>query len=310
MRIKSSFFGLLLVVTGFVPAIAVAQQDDDVRGAFMTTRPKATGKSSTSTSTPTTKPSRRRPKATGTISSAGTSAGTKAGTGSTPTPTKVNVQRLGLGLTLFMRDSNGLAIRTDPTHDFHKGDHVRFLIETNADGYLYLFNTTDNGTPVMLYPDAELDDAGNYFQAHVPFEIPSSVAAEERLRWLTFDEHGGAEKIFFVFTREPLTAVPIEDDLIAYCNERSNKCPWNPEAAVWAQIQKELSEPTQTAKLAGVGDAQTSNEHRAATRGIGLNRDDPEPSLIMLSASTNKNMLVVAVDLVHKAVSMLSDPDE
>jgi len=42
---------------------------------------------------------------------------------------------MGLGLTLFMRDSNGLALRTDPSHEFRKGDHVRFLIETNADGY-------------------------------------------------------------------------------------------------------------------------------------------------------------------------------
>src|SRR6185436_10191720 len=97
MRIKASFFSLLLVVAGFVPAIAVAQQDDDVRGAFMTTRPKATGQSSTSKSTPSAKPSRRRPKASGASSSGATSAGTNSGTSSTTTtPTKVNVQRLGL----------------------------------------------------------------------------------------------------------------------------------------------------------------------------------------------------------------------
>jgi hypothetical protein len=308
MRMKVSFLSLLMVVVGFVPAIAVAQQDDDVRGAFMTTRPKATSKSSGNKSTPTTKPSHRRPKTD--QGSSGATSGANGGAGSSTTPAKVNVQRLGLGLTLFMRDSNGLAIRTDPTHDFHKGDHVRFLIETNTDGYLYLFNTTDNGTPMMLYPDPELDEAGNYFQAHVPFEIPSSIAAEERLRWLTFDEHAGDERLYFVFTREPLKAVPIEDDLISFCRDTSNKCPWNPDADVWAQIQKELSEPTQTAKVAGLGKAQTSTERQAATRGIGLNRDDPEPSLIMLSASTSKNLLVVAVDLVHKSVSMLTEPDE
>lgn len=309
MRMKVSLLSLLIVVAGFVPAIAVAQQDEDVRGAFMTTRPKTTPKSSGNKSTPTTKPSHRRPK-TATGDSSGTmSSGANGSIGST-TSAKVNPQKLGLGLTLFMRDSNGLAIRTDPTHDFHKGDHVRFLIETNSDGYLYLFNTTDNGTPVMLYPDPELDDAGNYFQAHVPFEIPSSVAAEERLRWLTFDEHAGEEKLYFVFTREPLKAVPIEDDLITFCRDGGNKCPWNPDTDVWAQIQKELSEPTQTAKVAGLGNAQTSKERQAATRGIGLNRDDPEPSLIMLSASTSKNMLVVSVDLVHKSLSMLNEPDE
>ena len=162
----------------------------------------------------------------------------------------------------------------------------------------------------MIYPDAELDDAGNYFQAHVPFEIPSSVAAEERLRWLTFDEHPGAEKLYFVFTREPLAAVPIEDDLITYCRENDGKCPWSPGAEVWAQIQKEMNEPVKTATVKGVGRSQTSSEHRAATRGIGLNRDDPEPSLIMLTGSTARNMLVVTMDLVHKSVSMLSDPND
>src|ERR1043166_2388764 len=214
MRMKFSFLSLLIVGALFVPAIALAQQDEDVRGAFMTSRPKASAKDSGTKTTPTARPSRRHPKPSGTSSSGTNGNGAPSSTGNTST--KLNVPRLGLGLTLFMRDSNGLAVRTDPSHDFHKGDHVRFLVETNTDGYLYLFNTTDNGAPVMIYPDAELDEAGNYFQAHVPFEIPSSLASEERLKWLTFDEHGGAEKLYFVFTREPLTAVPIEDDLIAF----------------------------------------------------------------------------------------------
>ena len=301
MKRKIIYLSLLTALAGFGPLQAFAQQDEDVRGAFLTTRPKATGK--TSRTTPTTKPNRRRPKPKPVVSR-------DDGTPNPVNPAKVNVPRMGLGLTLFMRDSNGLAVRTDPAHEFRKGDHVRFLIETNADGYLYVFNTTDGGQPVLIYPDPELDDAGNYFQAHVPFEIPSSVAAEERLRWLTFDEHAGAEKLYFVFTREPISAVPIEDDLISYCRDHDAKCPWHPGAETWAQIQNELNEPVKVARVAGLGTAQTSSEHRAVTRGIGLNRDDPEPSLIMLTASTSKNMLVAAVDLIHKSVSLLSNPND
>src|SRR5882724_2539290 len=297
MKSKTMFLCLALIGFGSVALPAVAQQDDDVRGAFLTTRPQATNKGNK----PAPRASHRRPKpAPGAVTAGGTTSGTS----------RKGLSRMGLGLTLFMRDSNGLAVRTDPTHAFHKGDHVRLLLETNADGYLYIFNTTDGGTPVMIYPDPELDEAGNYIQAHVPFEIPSSVAAEERLRWLTFDEHPGAEKIYFVFTREPLSAVPIEDDLIAYCRDNEGKCPWHPGSEIWAQTQKELNEPVKVAKVAGVGRAQTSGEHRAATRGIGLNRDDPEPSLIMLTASTTKNMLVAAVDLIHKSVSLLQDPND
>jgi hypothetical protein len=297
MRMKTIFLGFLIALAGFVPAIAPAQ-DEDVRGAFMTTRPKATGSASGNKSTSSPRPSRRRPKA-----PAPNPTPPPVGPNPPSTPAKVNLPRIGLGLTLFMRDSNGLSVRTDPSHVFHKGDHVRVLIETNVDGYLYVFNTTDNGQPMMLYPDPDLDEAGNYFQAHVPFEIPSSLAAEERLRWLTFDEHSGAEKVYFVFTREPLGAVPIEDDLITFCRENDRKCPWSPGAEVWAQIQKEMSEGVKSAKSNGLGNAQTASERSAATRGLGLNRDDPEPSLIMLTGSTSKNMLVMTLDLIHKSTA-------
>jgi hypothetical protein len=293
---KLILMSLLLGLAGFGSLQAKAQQDEDVRGAFLTTRPKATAK--TSTATPPTKPRRRRPKPVTPNPTTGLVVKRNDKPGA---PAKVNGPRLGLGLTLFMRDSNGLALRTDPSHEFRKGDHVRFLIETNADGYLYVFNTTDGGQPIMLYPDPQLDEAGNYFQSHVPFEIPSSVAAEERLRWLTFDEHAGAEKLYFVFTREPLAGVPFEDDLISFCRDNEAKCPWHPAAEVWTQIQAELNEPLQVASASRPGSAQTSSEHRAATRGIGLNRDDPEPSLIMLTTSTSKGLLVAAVNLIHRA---------
>jgi hypothetical protein len=217
---------------------------------------------------------------------------------------KTIAQKMGLGLTLFMRDSNGNAIRTDPSHEFQKGDHVRVLLETNVDGYLYIFNTTNDGPPVMIYPDPELDGAGNYLQSHVPFEIPSSVAQEERLRWFTFDQNAGAEKLYFVFTREPLAAVPIEDDLLTFCRDNRGKCPWTPGTEIWSNIQKELAAPIQVAKAARVEGSQTSGEQRAVTRGIGLNRGDPEPSLIMLTASTSKNILVTTLELVHKSAKL------
>ena len=156
-----------------------------------------------------------------------------------------------------MRDSNGLAVRVDPEHVFHKGDRVRVLLETNSDGYLYIFNTTNDGAATMIYPDANLDEAGNYLQAHVPFEIPTSLAAEERLRWFAFDEEAGTERLFFVFTREPLKGIPLEDDLITFC--RDSKCPIQPSDEVWAAVKKDLQEPFKTDKTQQYGKAETSN---------------------------------------------------
>jgi hypothetical protein len=306
MKIKAVFFACLLAL---VPALTIAQQDEDVRGAFMTTRPKATptGGVSGSSSGSTTRPSRRRPQKKVVTETTVTKDPVKP---PVKTPEVVNTARIGLGLTLFMRDSNGLAVRTDPSRQFRKGDRVRFLIETNADGFLYVFNTTDGGKPVMIYPDPEVDEAGNYFQSHVPFEIPSSLAAEERLKWFTFDDNTGAEKLYFVFTREPLAAVPVEDDLITYCRENLGKCPWRPAEDTWAKIQQEVNEPVKIAKADNMGNAQTAPERQAVARGIGLNRDDPEPSLIMLTASTSKNMLVAVVDLIHRSASAMSTEDD
>ncbi len=303
MKIKAVFFACLIAL---VPALTIAQQDEDVRGAFMTTRPKAAPKG---TKAPSSRPSRRRPKPVAPTGGGTTdTGGTKVPV--TKTPEVLNTSRIGLGLTLFMRDSNGLAVRTDPSRQFRKGDHVRFLIETNVDGFLYVFNTTDGGKPIMIYPDPEVDEAGNYFQSHVPFEIPSSLAAEERLKWFTFDDHSGAEKLYFVFTREPLGAVPVEDDLITYCRENTGKCPWRPADDTWAKIQKEVDEPVKVAKSDKLGNAETAPERQAVARGIGLNRDDPEPSLIMLTASTSRNMLVAVVDLIHRSVSAVTTEDE
>lgn len=298
MRTKVVFLSVLIALASLGSMQAYAQQDEDVRGAFLTTRPKTPAK--TDKTRPSSRPSRRRPKTITTNATAGNNVASTSGPSTTASiPRKASPQRLGLGLTLFMRDSNGLATRADPSRTFRKGEHVRVLLETNSDGYLYVFNTTNDGQPVMIYPDAELDEAGNFIQGHVPWEIPSSVAAEERLRWFTFDQNSGTEKLYFVFTREPLPAVPIEDALITYCRENDGKCPFQPATDVWAQIKKELNEPVKTAKAESFGNAQTAAEGQAATRGIGLNRDDPEPSLIMLTASTSRNMLVATLDLIH-----------
>jgi len=151
----------------------------------------------------------------------------------------------------------------------------------------------------MIYPDKDLDEAGNYIKAHVPWEIPSSAGEQERLRWLVFDENPGNERLFFVFTREPLDGVPIEDDLIAFCKKPGETCPWHPSAELWDTIKKHMQEPLATDKSGRYGRVQTEPEQRASTRGLSLAKDDPEPSLIMM-ASSKSPMLVTTLDLIHK----------
>lgn len=320
MRLSVMVFGLVCVCALVIGAAAPIVQDEDVRGAFLTSRPKDKPTSSGNTA----RPSRRRPKTNVGSTNANTSkpdsakpASTKPGadkpadktpskpetSGKNETPSKpvtpVNARRIGLGVTLFMRDSNGSAVRVDPNHVFRKGDRVRVLLETNTDGYLYIFNTTNDGAATMIYPHPDLDEAGNYLQAHVPFEIPSSSSTNERLRWFAFDEVAGTERLYFVFTREPLGGVPIEDDLIAFCRESKERCPVRPSSELWAVVQKEMQEPLKTDKTQQFGATQTAGEQQATTRGLGLSKEDPPPSLVMM-ASSPRSTLVTTLDLIHK----------
>jgi hypothetical protein len=296
MRLAAICFGFLFLLgvsTGFPSIASTLEQDDDVRGAFLTTRPKTVEKPANNA--PANPRRRPTPAATPTPKP-------------TPTPTKrqkvdkpvMVKQRLGLGLTLFMRDSKGFAVRVDPSHEFHEGDMVRVLLETNADGHLYIFNTTDDGSPKMIYPDPSLDEAGNFMKAHVPFEIPSSVAAKGEPDWIRFDKYAGTERLYFVFTREPLAGVPIEDELIKSCAETKGPCEWHPSAELWASLQKEMEAPLRVDAAETSGGTQSDAEHNAATRGIGLAKADPEPAFVMMSASSSSGKLVAALKLLHK----------
>jgi hypothetical protein len=310
MRLSVMVFGLVCVCALVIGTAApVVQDDEDVRGAFLTSRPKDKPASSGNTA----KPSRRKPKPSGGTPSPGSNKPGSSNPGkpvdktphkpgpSTPSSpaTPVNARRIGLGVTLFMRDSSGLAVRVDPEHVFRQGDRVRVLLETNSDGYLYIFNTTDDGPATLIYPSAELDEAGNYLQAHVPFEIPSSASADERLRWFAFDQVAGTERLFFVFTREPLSGIPIDDDLIALCKDSKDRCPVRPSSEVWAVVQKEMQAPLKTDKAQQFGSAQTTTEQQATARGLGLSKEDPPPSLVMM-ASSQRSTLVATLDLIHK----------
>jgi hypothetical protein len=69
---------------------------------------------------------------------------------------------------------------------------------------------------------------------------------------------------------------------------------------LWAQVQKDFSVPVQTAKISNFGATQTAPERQATTRGIGLSKEDPEPSLVMMTASSTTNTIVATLDLIHK----------
>lgn len=282
--------------------IVNAQQDDEVRGAFLSTRPKTTNANASARR-------RRPPRNTNTSSNAAKNTNTaknvnantsnpnsSANKNSGNTPSSA----IGLGYTLFMRDINGRAVRIDPTREFHNGDRIRISLEPNVDGYLYVFHAEGDGPVEMIYPDSRLEGGENWIEAHVPIDVPSTVETDERLKWFQFYGNAATEHLYVVVTREPLADVPIGEGLIAFCAANKDKCPWHPSADVWAQIQQAAKADVKVVTSNTVGLAQSEKEQVATTRGLGLDQTAPQPSVIRLSASTNAPVLVTILDLVHK----------
>lgn len=297
MRLK--LLVTLLTVAAWAGAMLVVsaqQPDEDVRGAFLESRPKTTNLNQPS------RRHRRRPAATK------ANANTNATNNSSSTAANANSNRnsakpskaIGLGYTLFIRDPSGRGIRVEPTREFLKGDRVRLALEPNTDGYLYIFDSEDGGAPHMIFPDARLDGGENWIEAHVPIEVPSSDESEERLRWFEFYGQPGGDRIYIVLTREPLKSVPTTEELVALCGLNKDKCPWQPSSEIWEPIQTATQAQVKVATIKNFGQAQTDRERIATTRGLGLDKSAPPPSVIRVNASTTEPMLVTVLDLVHK----------
>jgi len=289
----SAFSGIFLA--------SAQQSDEEVRGAFLSSRPKNTN--STPPATRRRKPPQRQ---TNTSSAAAKNANTtkivNANIGFANTSSgRLPMPAIALAYTIFMRDMNGRAVRVDPTREFHNGDRIRISLEPNVDGYVYVFHTENDGPPEMIYPDARLEGGENWIEAHVPVDIPSTIEADERLRWFQFYGNAGTERLYVVVTRDPLPEVPIAETLVNFCTANKDKCPWKPPVEAWGQIQlASKAEVRVVTSKVSAGQAETEKEQVATTRGLGLDQTAPQPSVIRMSAATNAPVLVTILDLVHK----------
>jgi hypothetical protein len=283
-----------------------AQQDPNeeaaTRGSFLTSRPPTGIKPPTKTTTTAKSSGKSSGKSTGKSTSKSPGKGT---TKSTTTTSGVGVKSysnapIGLGYTMYMRNSQGDAVRTDPDRVFYAGDRIRISMEPNTDGYLYVFHTENDGPPTLIFPDWQLNDGDNSIEAHVPYEVPSPFEAEERLRWFTFNDQPARERLYIVITREPIPGTPIGDDLVNFCRDNPGSCPLRMKPEAWAKIKNGLNARVQVSKSKSYGQTQTRGEQEATTRGLGLDQSAPEPSVVRMSVSSTDGFLVTALDLIHR----------
>jgi hypothetical protein len=300
---KAKVLIVMLACAAFAGGLLIAraqEPDDDVRGAFLSSRPKTTNPSATRRHRPPRRSNNSSSTATNT--NAGRTYANNANTAINKNSSVINgpVQAIGLGYTLFMRDSNGGSVRVEPDHEFHRGDRLRIALEPNVDGYLYVFHAEGEGQPEMIYPDWRLDAGENWIEAHVPIEVPTSEQTDERYHWFVFDANPAIEHLYVVVAREPLGAVPVGSDLVKLCATNKEKCPWHPAGEIFLRVQDGSKADVKIVTSKTFGQSQTDKEKTATTRGLGLDASAPEPSVIRMNAAPSSPMLVAVLDLIHK----------
>jgi hypothetical protein len=231
----------------------------------------------------------------------GTGHGTGSGAGDAGSASVVNASAsgsskkpIGLGFTLFIKQGDNL-VAADPSREFRQGDRLRIALETNTDGYLYIFHTESGRNPQMIFPNPAVDAGRNFVGAHARDFYPTDLSA-----WFEFDEVPATERLYFVVARQPLAGVPTGRDLIGACGGADADCLWKPTPAQWERImagaQGRRTLEGRNAQLARL----QAPPPGSMTRGIKVKRDEPAPALVRVNDSADADLFVTTIDLIHK----------
>ena len=204
---------------------------------------------------------------------------------------------LALGYTIYMKDSTGALLAVNASRAYKTGDRIAIVLETNADGYLYVFNAENGKNPMMLYPNVQLNNGSNEVRAHVRETYPADLDLA-----FEFDSTPATEHLFIVVSREPLAGVPAGEALEKLCAKNRDDCYWRPSAAQWARISAGASDRRVVeARNTQIAQADTQPVMPVALqRGIKIKKEEPAPAIVRVSDSPAAKMLVTKIELAHK----------
>lgn len=201
---------------------------------------------------------------------------------------------LSLGYTLFLKDRDSRLTYADPAQEFRTGDRIAIAFESNADGYLYLFNSSGAAkTPDMIFPSASIDGGANALRTSTYETFPSEADAG-----FVFTEPAGTERLFVVFSRAPLAGVPAGEALVKFCQGKGDDCVWPVSAAQWSRILGGAKGRTIDTQLAQA--APPPDTLGMVQRGIRVTKSAPKPAFLRVSDTPDADILVTEIVLTHK----------
>jgi hypothetical protein len=120
---------------------------------------------------------------------------------------------LGLRYTI-LQQLRGQSVEVTPDTVFHSGDRIRFRVEANGDGYLYIVQQGTSGTWSVLFPSPEIENGDNRVHRGRKYTVPSE-------EMFSFEGDPGIEKLFVVLSRQPEK----ELDSLFYSLQQQTKAP-------------------------------------------------------------------------------------
>ncbi|HZB46278.1 MAG TPA: DUF4384 domain-containing protein [Pyrinomonadaceae bacterium] len=205
---------------------------------------------------------------------------------------------IGLGYTILSVAGDGSNTVVDSARTFAAGDKIRIALETNADGFLYIFNAENDGpAPLMLYPHPALDGGANRIAAHARDFFPADLRYS-----FEFDDAAATEHLYVIFSRRPLADVPAGEALLAHCGGAArDDCYWKPAPEQWERLKAAAGAGRVAEKRNDdLAKAQTPPPAPSLARGIKVKKNEPAPSVVRMNASAESDVLLTKIKLVHK----------
>jgi hypothetical protein len=84
---------------------------------------------------------------------------------------------------------------------FRAGDRVRFILESNTGGFLYVVQQGSSGNWTVLFPSPQINGGRNTIKSFQPYTVPASG-------YFAFDETPGTERVFLYLSKVPLDDLP------------------------------------------------------------------------------------------------------
>jgi serine/threonine protein kinase len=109
---------------------------------------------------------------------------------SSPTPL-IPISKMKL--SLIRQDKQGNEESVSPETIFYSGEGVRFYIQADQNGFLYILTRGSSGNVSMLYPDRRMQGGNNRIVKGWAVSIPTDGG------WIKFNRNPGTEIIYLVF---------------------------------------------------------------------------------------------------------------